>query len=98
MDLITKTDGICVSFLRKIEEMDDAVEGIFKNYHPPLGGERYLTDRELSKILNISRRTLQDYRSTGRIDYFTVGGKILYRESDIEKLLEKNYHPKGEDF
>ena len=28
----------------------------------------------------------------GRIPYIQLGGKILYRQSDIEKLLEENYH------
>ena len=32
---------------------------------PLLGGEHYLTDRELSQRLKISRRTLQDYRNNG---------------------------------
>ena len=29
----------------------------------------------------------------GRIPYIQLGGKILYRQSDIERLLEENYHP-----
>ncbi len=32
-----------------------------------LGGEHYLTDRELSQRLKISRRTLQDYRNNGKL-------------------------------
>jgi predicted site-specific integrase-resolvase len=70
---------------------------MFRNYRPVLDGERYLIDRELSKILNISRRTLQDYRTGGRIPYYLIGGKILYRESDIEKMLTENCHPKQEE-
>ena len=58
----------------------------------PSTGERFLTDRELSGTLRISRRCLQDYRDQGRIPYIQLGGKILYRQSDIEKLLEENYH------
>jgi excisionase family DNA binding protein len=98
MELITKTDEIYVSFLRRAEEIENAVSGMFENYRPVLNGERYLTDRELSKRLNISRRTLQDYRTEGRIPYYLIGGKILYKESDMEKLLEGNYYPKREDF
>jgi excisionase family DNA binding protein len=98
MDLITKTDEICVSFLKRIEETDSAVSGILGNYRPALNGERYLTDRELSKTLNISRRTLQDYRTEGKIPYYLVGGKILYRESDIEKILMNNYHPQSDEY
>ena len=54
---------------------------------PLLGGEHYLTDRELSERLKISRRTLQDYRNNGILPYRQLGGKILYRESDIERRL-----------
>ena len=56
---------------------------------PLLGGEYYLTDRELSQRLKISRRTLQDYRNNGILPYRQLGGKILYRESDIERVLQK---------
>ena len=55
---------------------------------PLLGGEHYLTDRELSQRLKISRRTLQDYRNNGILPYRQLGGKILYRESDIERVLQ----------
>ena len=55
------------------------------------GGEHYLTDRGLSERLKISRRTLQDYRNNGILPYRQLGGKILYRESDIERVLQKQY-------
>jgi len=43
--------------------------------------------------LKVSRRTLQDYRNEGRIPYIQLGGKILYRESDIERMLSDRYRP-----
>ena len=58
------------------------------------GGEHYLTDRELSERLKISRRTLQDYRNNGILPYRQLGGKILYRESDIERVLQNCYRGK----
>ena len=61
---------------------------------PLLGGEHYLTDRELSQRLKISRRTLQDYRNNGILPYRQLGGKILYRESDIERVLQSCYRRK----
>ena len=61
---------------------------------PLWGGERYLTDRELSQRLKISRRTLQDYRNNGILPYRQLGGKILYRESDIERVLQSCYRRK----
>lgn len=61
------------------------------DYIPPLGGERYLTDRELMQRLHVSKRTLQQYRHEGILPFFLFGGKTLYRESDIQKVLEQNY-------
>ena len=66
---------------------------VIGNYHPMLDGERYLTDSEVAKILKASRRTLQEYRNDGVLPYILLGGKILYRESDLEKVLESCYHP-----
>jgi len=34
---------------------------------------------------------LQEYRNNGILPYYQLGGKILYKESDVEKLLEDNY-------
>ncbi len=49
-----------------------------------------MNDAELANYLKVSRRTLQEYRNNGILSYYQIGGKILYRESDIEELLEKN--------
>ena len=53
--------------------------------------DRFFTDKEVSARLKVSRRTLQDYRNEGRIAYIQLGGKILYRESDIERMLNDGY-------
>ena len=58
-----------------------------------LGGEVYLTGEEVCKLLRLSTRTLQDYRDNGTIAYFKIGGKILYRQSDIQAMLERHYNP-----
>lgn len=74
-----------------IENVKSKIEKTFSNYRPLFNGERYLTDHQLSEKLNISRRTLQTYRDKGLLPYILLSGKVLYRESDVESLLEKNY-------
>ena len=74
-----------------LDRMLVGIENLAVGNRPVLGGERYLTDKEVSAQLKLSRRTLQDYRNEGRISYYQLGGKILYRESDIEKMLQENY-------
>ena len=46
---------------------------------------------EVSAWLKVSRRTLQDYRNNGMVSYYQLGGKILYKESDIEKMVMSGY-------
>ena len=53
----------------------------------------WLDNQDVCQILNISRRTLQEYRNDGVLPYILLGGKVLYRESDLEKVLESCYHP-----
>ena len=47
--------------------------------------------KEVCERLYISPRTLQDYRDRRIIPYTQFAGKILYKESDLERLLEDNY-------
>ena len=64
-----------------------------QTHRPLFDGELYLTGREVCERLFISPRTLQDYRDKGIIPYTQIAGKILYKLSNLEKLLEENYKP-----
>ena len=90
-NLITKNTPRIVDFFSSIDRMLENMEKMSINCKPMLNGERYITDKELSERLKISRRALQEYRNEGRIPYYQIGAKILYRESDIEKMLETSY-------
>ncbi|MDR0232667.1 MAG: helix-turn-helix domain-containing protein [Dysgonamonadaceae bacterium] len=82
------------SFFLSLDGLASAMERLFTGKKPTLSGELFYTDDELSEKLKLSRRSLQDYRNEGRIPYIKLGGKILYRSSDIEKLLEDGYRDK----
>lgn len=62
-------------------------------FHPLLKGEIYLTGDQVCGMLHISKRTLQQYRDDSLIPYIKLERKILFRESDIIKVLEENYQP-----
>lgn len=88
--VITKESPEVQAFFNELESILGLINHSLKDYSPMLNGERYITDAELSQQIKLSRRTLQEYRSTGKLAYYQLGGKILYKESDIEKLLESN--------
>ena len=48
----------------------------------------WMDNQDVCQVLKISPRTLQDYRNNGILPYRQLGGKILYRESDIERVLQ----------
>ncbi len=89
--VITSNDERIATLLRALRKSARDAAKLSENFHPPLGGERYLTDREVIDLLKVSRRTLQEYRAARKIPFILFGGKVLYRESDIEKLLAENY-------
>ena len=88
--IITRTDKEILLFFHEMKKMSDFVDTIKSGYTPLLNGERYITDTELADTLRLTKRTLLEYRSHGKIPYYQIGGKILYRESDIKKLLSEN--------
>ena len=55
---------------------------------PLLGGEHYLTDRELSQRLKISRRTLQDYRNNGILPYRQLGGNSFIGKAILNEYCK----------
>ena len=90
-EVMTRSCEWLTHIVSHLNQMVYDFERIAKNYRPMLGDERFLTDKELCAKLQLSRRTLQEYRNNGIIPYIQLGGKILYRESDIEKILMANY-------
>ncbi|GHV42460.1 transcriptional regulator [Bacteroidia bacterium] len=91
-NLITRDNERLKSFFKALDRMLAGLEKMAGSYRPPLDGERFLTDKEVTRQLKVSRRTLQEWRYSGRIPYLQIGNKILFRESDIQAMLDKNLH------
>lgn len=91
MELINKDTPQVKEFISSLDSMLDDIESIVKHYKSHLNGECFLSNNEVSKKLNVSLRTLQEWRDTGLIPFIQIKGKIIYRQSDIDKLLQKYY-------
>ena len=89
-DLNMETDEkqLVVSALRGVGKR---IVEVAQTHKPLFAGELFLTGKEVCERLYISPRTLQDYRDRKIIPYTQFAGKILYRLSDINQLLQKNY-------
>ncbi|WP_101688606.1 helix-turn-helix domain-containing protein [Dysgonomonas massiliensis] len=91
MEVYTNEDS--QELLQTLKDALPYIEHIMKTHKPLFDGERYLTSEELCNILKISRRSLQDYRNNGILPFIQLPGKILFRESDIKKVLEERFRP-----
>lgn len=60
-----------------------------------LEGERLLDNQDVCQLLNVSKRTLQRYRSSGELPYQMLYHKTFYKESDVQAFIKSNFQ-KGE--
>ena len=91
--LIGQRDPCIKDILQRVEYADKVLDKLSKSLKRTFNGERFISDSELSRVLKISRRTLQDYRSARILPYYLISGKAFYKESDIQQMLEKAYRP-----
>uniref|UniRef100_A0AB33J6C7 Helix-turn-helix domain-containing protein n=1 Tax=Prevotella sp. GTC17260 TaxID=3236796 RepID=A0AB33J6C7_9BACT len=77
--------------LSALEGVNRRIREVAQTHKPLFGGEHFLTGKEVCERLYISPRTLQDYRDRKIIPYTKFAGKILYKASDLERLLDRNY-------
>ena len=77
--------------LSALDGVNRRIKEVAQTHKPLFGGEHFLTDKEVCERLYISPRTLQDYRDRRIIPYTQFAGKILYKASDLEKMLDENY-------
>ena len=89
-DLNMEADDMQV-VLSAISSVSRRIKEVAQTHKPLFGGEHFLTSKEVCERLYISPRTLQDYRDRGIIPYTQFAGKILYKASDLEKMLKDNY-------
>ena len=89
-DLNMEADDIQV-VLSAISGVSKRIKEVAQTHKPLFGGEYFLMGKEVCERLYISPRTLQDYRDKGIIPYTQFAGKILYKASDLEKILMMNY-------
>lgn len=91
MNLITISQNNFVEIADKINAIYDKI--ISKEDGNDSNTNEWLTGPEVLKLLNVSSRTLQNYRDYGKVGFSVIGRrKIYYLRSSVEKLLKANYH------
>ena len=90
--IYTVKDTLIAETLESLRRASRKAYMLMDSYQPVFHGERLMTDGELASTLRVSPRALRDYRNEGILPYIRMKGNILYRESDIEKVLKSHEH------
>ena len=52
--------------------------------------EKLLDNQDLAFLLKVSYRTLQRYRTSGKLPYFMIGHKTYYRTEDVRSFVREH--------
>ena len=69
-----------------VNKLDDSGEDV-----PLFEGEKLLDNFDVCRMLNVSKRTLQRYRSSGELPFQMIYHKTFYKESDVMKFIETHF-------
>jgi len=78
--------------LKKLEDIDAKIGS--KGNQNPLK-DQWLDIQQVCQLLAISKRTLFSYKANNILNYSKLNGKVYYKASDIDALLEQNYSKKS---
>jgi len=76
------------TIMNRIDEIKTEVSSTSKSK-----ADDFVDNADFIKLMNISKRTAQAWRDEGKIAFSQVGGKIYYKMSDVQELLNHNYNP-----
>jgi hypothetical protein len=80
----------------KLESLEDKINRKEKVRYT-VDGELLLDNQDLCFMLNVSKRTLQRFRSAGFLPCRRIDQKTFYLESEVLKFIREHLKPTGKD-
>jgi len=74
--------------MNRFDILSEDISGV-KKQQSSIDGEELLDNQDLLQMLKISPRSLQRYRSKGKLPYYTISGKLYYKLSDIHQFIRE---------
>lgn len=72
----------------ELKALLELTENATQKYTPIFGHEQWLDNQEVCLMMNITKRTLQNFKSKGLLPYSKLNRKNYYKRSDVQTLLE----------
>jgi len=83
-------EGIVERLFDKLDLTDKKIDRLL-NHDACLKGDELLDNQDLIGLLKVSHRTLQRYRSQGKLPYCNQNGKSYYRLTDVNKFIDDQF-------
>lgn len=83
-----------IAWMERIMERLDILGERFENARKQkssVDGEELLDNQDLFLMLKVSSRSLQRYRSSGKLPYYTISGKLYYKLSDVNQFIRESF-------
>lgn len=88
MEVVTIEKQVFESMMNRFEKLVQTVESLLHETNEKRL-EQWLDNQDVCRMLGVSLRTVQTYRSNGTLPYSQVGHKMFYRQKDIDMLLQR---------
>jgi len=89
------------SWMKRIMARFDDIEEYFDKpqdkERQTLNGEILFDNQDLCMMLNISKRSVQRFRSYGWLEFKRINQKTYYLKSDVEKFIREHFNKMGKN-
>ena len=76
------------SFRKKLEQIISLADNTSLSSSDMCIEKEWIEGKTLAASLNISLRTLQSLRESGKLSFSAVGKKVYYKVAEVQKLLD----------
>ena len=86
MQIVTIDARTFEAWKKKFEEFIERMDKICAPHRKKK--ETWLDNSDVCRLLNVSARTMQTYRDTGKLPYSQINGKLYYKSLDIKAFVQ----------
>ena len=77
--------------MARLDMLSDNIDELQRRRNS-IDGEELLDNQDLLQMLKISSRSLQRYRSVGKLPYYTISGKLYYKLSHVHHFIRESFN------
>ncbi len=88
MEVIALQKSVMDDMTNELKELLDFTENATRKYTSIFKKEEWLDNQEVCMMLNITKRTLQNYKNKGLLPYSKFNRKNYFKRSDVQALFD----------